>query len=106
MKKVLLLIAFLALGFMFKPKAQAYEPWGFGIYSGTTEPADYTIPDATLGKKTGRATCHTVIGLINWGDCSIKSAMKDGKISKVTAADWERKYILLYGQKTLRVYGN
>ena len=106
MKKFLTMIALLAVGFMFAPQSRAYEPFGFGIYNGTKEPVDYAIPGATLGHKTGMATCKTVLGLVNWGDCSIRSAMKNGKISKVTSADWEKKYILVYGVKTLRVYGN
>ena len=106
MKKFLTMIALLAVGCMLAPQSQAYEPLDFAIYSGTKEPVDYAIPGATLGHKTGTAACRTVLGLVNWGDCSIRAAMKDGKISKVTSADWEKKYILVYGVKTLRVYGN
>ncbi len=107
MKKLILAMMFLGFAFTFTPSAQAtYEPWGFAIYNGTREPADYTIPNATIGKRTGEASCHTVMGIVNWGDCTIKTAMKNGKISKVTAADWEKKFIILYGQRTLRVYGN
>ena len=107
MKKLMVLAVLFAIGCVFMPKAQALtEPWGFGIYNGATEPADYAIPGATLGSKTGKASCKTVMGIVTWGDCSIKVAMKNGKISRVTAADWEKKFILIYGHKTLRVYGN
>jgi len=106
MKKLLTAMAFLAACFMLVPQAQAYEPWGVGIFNETKEPADYTIPGAVLGTKTGTAECKTVLGIVNWGDCSIRAAMKHGNISKVTAADWEKKYIVVYGVKTLRVYGN
>ena len=106
MKKLLVLSVLLIAGFVFMPQANAYEPWEVGIYSGIKEPADYTIPGATLGRKTGKATCETVLGLISWGDCSLATAMKNGNISRVTAADWEKKFILLYGSKTLKVYGN
>ena len=106
MKKLVVLMAFLALGAVFMPKAQAYEPWGVALYNGTTEPADYTVPGATLGSKTGKATCQTILGIVNWGDCSVRAAMKDGRISRVTAADWEKHFVLIYGEKTLRVYGN
>ncbi len=106
MKKFLFSFVVLAVTLMFCPKSQAFEPWGVGIYNETKEPADYAIPNATLGSKTGTASCKTVLGIVNWGDCSIQAAMKDGKISKVTAADWEKKFIIVYGVKTLRVYGN
>ena len=106
MKKLLVLFAFLAFGFTAVPQAQAYEPWGLSIYDGTKEVMQYAAPGATLGSKTGSATCHTVLGIVNWGDCSLRTAMKNGRISKVTAADWGKKYIVVYGHKTLYVYGN
>ena len=106
MKKLAALLVFLALGFVSIQSAQAYEPWGVGIYNGTKEVMDYATPGATLGSKTGEATCKTILGIVNWGDCSLRSAMKNGRISKVTAADWEKRYIVVYGTKTLRVYGN
>ena len=106
MKKFAVLMTLLALAFISVPNAQAYEPWGAGIYTGTKEAMDYATPGAVLGSKTGVASCRTVLGIVNWGDCSIRAAMKNGKISKVTAADWEKRFIVVYGIKTLRVYGN
>lgn len=105
MKKIIALFAFLAIAFA-GTQAQAYEPFNFAIYDGTVEAQAYSIQNATLGSKTGIATCKTILGIVHWGDCSIKSAMKNGRISKVTAADWEKHYVLIYGEKTLRVYGN
>ncbi|MEE3348491.1 MAG: TRL domain-containing protein [Candidatus Gastranaerophilaceae bacterium] len=106
MKKLVVLLGLVILGTGIGLKASAYEPWGIGIYNGTKEAMDYATPGATLGSRTGAATCRTVLGIVNWGDCSIKSAMKNGRVSRVTAADWEKKYIVVYGEKTLRVYGN
>ncbi len=106
MKKLFILAALLIFGCSFAQQSQAFEPWGAGIYNGTTEPADYAIPGASPGKKMGTASCRTIMGIVNWGDCSLNTAMKRGKITKVTAADWEKKYIVIYGYKTLKVYGN
>ncbi len=106
MKKLFVTLGLLALGCALMPQAQAYEPWGVGIYNGTKEVMDYATPGATLGNKSGEATCKTILGIVNWGDCSLRSAMKNGRISRVTAADWEKHYVLIYGEKTLRVYGN
>ena len=106
MKKLLVLFALLVMGIVAVPQAQAYEPWGLAIYNGTKEAMDYATPGATLGNKTGTASCKTVLGIVNWGDCSIRTAMKNGRISRVTAADWEKKFIVVYGVKTLKVYGN
>ena len=105
MKKILVLFAFFAIAFA-GSQAQAYEPWSFSIYDGTIEAQGQSIQNATLGSKTGTSTCKTILGSVNWGDCSLKTAMKNGRISKVTAADWEKHYVIIYGEKTLRVYGN
>lgn len=86
--------------------AKAAEPWGYGIYTDSISPADYSIPGAKKATKTGCATCQTVLGVVNWGDCSIETAMKNGKISTVTYADWDKKWIVVYGTKTLKVHGN
>lgn len=107
MKKLLLVLSIALFGMALTSlSAKAYEPWGIGIYNGTVEPMDYATPGATLGNKTGEATCKTILSIVNWGDCSIKAAMKNGRISKVTAADWEKHFVLIYGEKTLRVYGH
>ena len=107
MKKLLLVLTIALFGMALTSlSAKAYEPWGIGIYNGTVEPMDYTTQGATLGSKTGVATCKTIFGIVNWGDCSIKAAMKNGRISRVTAADWEKHFVLIYGEKTLRVYGH
>ncbi|MBO7673173.1 hypothetical protein J6S88_07195 [bacterium] len=105
MKKIAVLLALLAIGFA-STAAFAYEPWGIGIYTGTKESFDYAVPGATLGSKVGKATCKTILGIVNWGDCSVKAAMKDGRMSRVTSADWEKHFVLIYGEKTLTVYGN
>ena len=105
MKKIIALFAFLTIVFA-GSQAKAYEPWGFAIFNGTVEAHSDAVQNATLGSKTGVSTCKTFLGLVNWGDCSIKAAMKNGRISKVTSADWERHFVLIYGEKTLRVYGN
>ncbi len=106
MKKFLFICAFMAAVFMMAPKANAYEPWSVSIYSDIKEPMEYAVPGATLGHKVGEGHCKTVLGIVNWGDCSVKAAMKNGGISRVTSADWEKKYVIVYGRKTLKVYGN
>ncbi len=106
MKKFLFMSALLTMGLMTVSQAQAYEPWSVSIYSDIKEPLEYAVPGATLGHKVGEGHCKTVLGIVNWGDCSVKAAMKNGNITKVTSADWEKKYVIVYGRKTLKVYGN
>ena len=103
MKK--LLVALLFAGFLGVSAAQAYEPFEAGIYIKTKSPTIEAI-NASRGSKIGTATCQSVLGIVNWGDCSLEKAMKNGKISRVTGADWEKFWIIVYGKKTYRVYGN
>ncbi len=104
--KRFILTAIFVFGIVFAQTAQAYEPWGAGIYTGTKETMDVSLQGANLGSKSGKATCQTVFGIVNWGDCSLRAAMKNGRISRVTGADWEKHFVLIYGEKTLHVYGN
>ena len=65
MKKLLVLFAFIAMGFAAIPQAQAVEPWGLAIYDGTKEAQGYSIPGAMLGSRRGEASCKTVLGIVN-----------------------------------------
>ena len=103
MKK--LSIALLLGCFLGVNAAQAFEPYQAGIYTKTTQPAAET-PNVAKGSKVGEATCRSVMGIVNWGDCSFKTAMKNGKITKATGADWEHFWVIVYGKKTYRVYGD
>ncbi len=59
------------------------------------------------GRKVGRATCRSVMGLVTWGDASIATAMKNGKITEISHIDWEVKNILgFFGEYTIVVYGD
>lgn len=105
--KKLLTIAFLLCAFCFAAQvAKAEEPWGYGLYSEYTTPADFTIPGAKKSSKCGSATCKSIF-FVKLGDCSLTTAMKSGGISTVNYADWEKTSVLgLVNKKTLKVYGN
>ena len=105
--KKLLAIALLACAFGFAAQSvKAEEPWGFGLYSEYTTPADFTIAGAKKSAKVGEATCKSVF-FVKMGDCSITSAMANGKMATVSYADWDKFSVLgIYNKKTLKVYGN
>jgi len=105
MKKILGLAALLLVMGLYAP-VKAEEPWGYALYGEYTSPADFTIPNAKKAPKVGCATCKSIF-FVKLGDCSITSAMKNGGISTVTYADWEKTSVLgLVNKKTLKVYGN
>ena len=107
--KKLLTIALLLCAFGFAAQSvKAEEPFGFAIYGDYTTPADYTIPGAKRAATTkmGEATCKSIVG-VKLGDCSLTTAMTNGKIATVSYADWYKKSIMgVYNIKTLKVYGN
>lgn len=75
-------------GFIYK---DAVQPGGG---SGSVSPA-----------KFGKATCTSYFGLVALGDCSIATAMKNGKISSLSHYDQDVKNILGYKKIVLKAYG-
>ena len=56
--------------------------------------------------KIGTATCTSILGLVANGDCSVRAAMENGRITKIHHADYKSNSILgLYATYTLTVYG-
>ena len=105
MKKVLLLSSLFIAALGFNSLAMAYEPFEAGLWADIKSPSS-EAQNIGLGSKVGKATCRSYVGLVKLGDCSLKAAMKNGHISRVNGADWEKSWKLLYGTKTLVVYGN
>jgi len=62
----------------------------------------------TMGSRVGKSTCTSVVWVVLVGDCSIKTAMDNGKLTKVHHVDTEINRILagLYGTMTTVVYGD
>lgn len=59
------------------------------------------------GKKMGEAECSSILGMVAMGDCSIQTAKKKGKITKVSHVDWKVKNILgIIGNYKVVVYGD
>lgn len=105
MKKALILSALVIFGIGFNADALAYEPYEAGFWT-NIKSAGSDAQNVRLGSKVGRATCKNYVGVVKLGDCSLKAAMRNGRISKVNASDWEKKWMLIYGTKTLIVYGD
>ena len=47
-------------------------------------------------KSMGESSCHSVLFLVAWGDCSIKKAMKEGNITKIHHVDQFSMNILYF----------
>ena len=67
------------------------------IFTGTTFPSgDKVRLDSETAGKQGKSSCTSVLGLVAFGDCSIKSAMKDGGITKIHHVDSTSKNFLFF----------
>lgn len=70
-------------------------------------PMDTNFDKTTLGDKEGRASSHTVLYLVSWGDAGTKAASKDGNIVQINHADRDIFSVLFgfYTRVTTVVYG-
>jgi len=62
--------------------------------------------DIKSAPKKGSAECYSVVGLVAWGDNTIRTAAKDGEITKV----WYTEYSVVnwfgfYAKYKVTVYG-
>lgn len=73
----------------------------------TPSPAVTVKLDADSAQKQGSATCTGFLWAFATGDCSLDTAMKNGRISKVHHVDAKTKVILYgaYSEGTVVVFG-
>lgn len=80
------------------------------VYTGikTPMPDISTTLSDTMGSKVGKSTCTSMVWVVLVGDCSIKTAMDNGGITKIHHVDTEITRVLmgLYGELTTVVYGD
>ena len=80
----------------------ASEPVGF-VYQNTTH--HLLGSGSVCPSKVGKATCTQYFGIVAIGDCSIKKAMSNGKITALSHADQYTKNILGFKKITTQAYG-
>ena len=100
MKKLLLLLAVCVFAAL---PASAKDPVGF-LYQNTT--SALVGSSNVAAAKTGTATCTQYFGVVAVGDCSLRTAMQNGKINSLGYADQTAKLILGFGKITTTAYGN
>ena len=102
MKKVLTLAMLLAMTTI-AANADQIGKLGF-IYQDATAPGGgYT---ATAANKVGTTTCKSFFHIVGLGDCSVETAMKNGKIKSLAGYDVYRKNIIGFEKITTRAWGN
>ena len=77
------------------------------IFTYTTFPSgDKVKLDSETAGKRGKSSCYSVFALVAFGDCSIKSAMKEGGITKIHHVDSSSMNVLyFYFKYDTIVYG-
>jgi hypothetical protein len=53
------------------------------------------------GEKEGRASSHSILFLVGWGNSGLNKAMKDGEINELAHTDYRiQNYLLIYQKYT------
>ena len=99
MKKLFATLALLSVMAM---PAVASEPFGI-VYQDTTH--QLLGSGSVNPAKVGTSTCTSYFGIIALGDCSVKKAMTNGKITALSHADQDVKNILGFKRITTKAYG-
>jgi len=78
------------------------------LYANYKSPMDIHLDNTSLGKKEGRASRHTVLWIVSWGDAGVAAAAKNGGLTSMNHMDSETFQVLygLYTQETVVVYGD
>lgn len=100
MKKLILTLAILCLTTL---GANAEFLGGF-IYNGATTPGGGYTP--AVATKQGTATCKNIWFIVSTGDCSVRTAMKNGNIKSLAGYDVQRENILGFQTITVKAWGN
>jgi TRL-like protein family len=77
------------------------------LYAHVLTPYDTNVDKTVLGPKIGRASMHSVLGLVAWGDASSVAAAKQGGITTMNQMDREflNVFFGFYTETTTIVYG-
>ncbi len=80
-----------------------------GCYAHFQAPApELSVPlNGKSAERAGSASCQQILWSFAFGDCSIKTAMEDGRIKRLHHVDSEVKVILwgVFSEWTVRTWG-
>jgi len=78
------------------------------LFAHVQHPLDTNFEETRLGSKIGRASSHSILWLVAWGDAGTQAAAENGGLKVINHADTETTLILfgLYTEVTTVVYGD
>ena len=84
--------------------APVVPPLGI-VYSDVNAPL--STQGGQAGTKRGTADVKSILGVVSWGDGSVRAAAKQGGITEVKLVDYEYKNVLgVYQRYTTVAYGD
>jgi hypothetical protein len=103
MKKISLMVLVLFVAVMLSGCATPF-PMG-AIYTELKAPVGAGEGSVSYSK-VGTSKANSILSLVAWGDCSIKTAASNGGIKNIKYVDYDVKNILGVGEFTTTVYGD
>jgi hypothetical protein len=84
--------------------AAVVQPVTGYLYSDVKAPV--TATSNAVSTKVGVGECTSILGFVATGDCSIDTAAKNAKITKIHHIDHDAMSVLfIYAKYTIKVYG-
>jgi len=74
------------------------------LYTDSTIPSSIDL-QTRESSKCGAATCYNVLDLVEWGNCGINAAMRNGRIKQVHHSDTNTTGWIFFKKVTTQVYG-
>lgn len=85
--------------------APVVPPTG-AIYTDISAPINTYVSNTAINGKVGRASSKDILGLVAWGDASVRAAADQGGLTTVNHIDYEFVNVLFFFSKyTTIVYG-
>jgi hypothetical protein len=86
--------------------APVMPPLG-AIYADIKAPLTTEAEKPAVTDQRGEASTQSILGLVAWGDCSLDTAAKNGKLSTIEYADYSYMNVALgiYQKFTVVVHG-
>lgn len=75
------------------------------LYTDIKAPLSLDFDKTEIGSKKGTASTYSFLGMISTGDASIQQAARNGRITKVSHADYEHFNLLFFQKTSVIVYG-
>jgi len=77
------------------------------IYADVRAPLTAEAEKPNVTEQKGEASSQSILGLIAWGDCSLDTAAKNGKLTEIEFADYSYMNVIfgVYQKFTVVVHG-